>query len=171
MPKEAGEKMRHLAREYAEAVVHDEWPIQAMTGKSSPKARKAIGDMFRAFGDGTISQEDKKNYPFIFQTFMQSVRDVTNMRNQRNIQANEHLPGVMWMAAIGGAMIIIAMCFMLYMEKTLPHVIMAAIMAGLMGMLLYVCMVMSHPFSGPMAIEPEAFENTLLTFDDIDNGN
>jgi hypothetical protein len=44
----AGE-LRGLIKEYTEAVIHDEWSIQAATGGASPKARTAGLDMFRLF--------------------------------------------------------------------------------------------------------------------------
>ena len=171
LPKETGDKMRELTREYAHQVIEDEWPSQAATGKGSSKARKAIGDLFRAFGDGTINGQTKKDYPFICSAIMQAISEITSARNKRNIQANESVPSVMWVAALGGTFIIITMSFLLYMERQLPHVIMASTMASLMGILLFTCFVMSHPFSGPLAIDAEAFENTLHVLDDVDKGN
>ncbi len=171
LPKEAGDRMREIAREYVHQVIEDEWPSQAITGKGSVKARKAVGDMFRAFGDGTISGQIKKDYPFICTELMQSVNEVTADRNKRNIQANEGVPTVMWFAIFGGAFIIISMSFMIYMERAVPHYIMAGTMAALIGLLLYSCVLLSHPFRGPTAITPESFENTLSVFDGIDKGN
>jgi hypothetical protein len=171
LPKEAGDKMRELTREYAHQVIEDEWPTQAATGQGSSKARKAMGNLFRAFGDGTISAQLKKDYPFICTAIMNSITEVTNARNRRNIQANETVPWVMWLAALGGTLIIITMSFVLYMERQVPHVVMSSTMASLMGILLFTCFVMSHPFSGPLAIDAESFENTLRVLDDIDKGN
>jgi Protein of unknown function (DUF4239) len=171
MPVETGEKLRDMARDYAHEVIEDEWPTQAATGKGSSKARRAIGSMYRAFGDGTISPEMKKAYPFICQAFMTAVTEVTAARNKRNIQANESLPWAMWLAAVGGAFVIISMSCFIYMEVQWPHVLMAALMAALIGMLLFTCQIMSHPFSGPLAITPESFENTLVVFQDVDRGN
>jgi hypothetical protein len=127
--------------------------------------------MFRAFGDGTISGQIKKDYPFICTMLMQSIGEVTNDRNKRNIQANEDVPTVMWLAILGGALAIITMSCMLFMEQPLPHLIMAAGMAALIGLLLFSCLLLSHPFRGPIAISPESFEKTLVVFDDVDRGN
>src|SRR5471030_345017 len=44
LPKEAGEKIRELIREYIHQVIEDEWPTQASTGQPSSKARKQTGD-------------------------------------------------------------------------------------------------------------------------------
>ncbi len=117
LPKEAGDRMREISREYVHAVIEDEWKLQATTGKSSSKARKEVGNLFRAFGDGTINAQIKKHYPFVCTVLMQSINEVTNDRNKRNIQANEEVPPVMWLAIAGGAFVIVSMSFMIYMER------------------------------------------------------
>jgi hypothetical protein len=171
LPKDAGDKMREISREYVHQVIEDEWPTQSSSGQPSSKARKEIGNLFRAFGDGTINQEIKKDYPFICTVLMQSINEVTGDRNKRNIQANEGVPTVMWFAIMGGALVIVTMSCMIYMERPLPHMIMAATMASLIGLLLFSCLILSHPFKGPVAISPESFEKTLAVFDDVDRGN
>jgi hypothetical protein len=153
------------------AVIEDEWPKQAATGASSQKARKAVGNLFRAFGDGTISAEIKHDYPFICTELMNSINEVTNDRNKRSIEANESVPSVMWAAILGGAFIIITMSFVIYMERAVPHMIMAGAMAALIGLLLFSCVVLSHPFKGPIAVSPESFEKTMSVFNDVDKGN
>ena len=170
MPPETGDKLRDMTRNYAKAVIEDEWPTQATTGGGSSTARKAIGNLFRAFADGTISSEIKSTYPLISEAFMTAVTEVTAARNNRIIQASESLPWAMWLAAIGGAFIVISMSCLIHMEAQWPHVLMAAAMAALIGLLLFTCQIMSHPFSGPLAISAESFESTLLVFQDVDKG-
>src|SRR3984957_17960687 len=105
LPKEAGDKMRELTRAYTEAVIKDEWEKQS-EGKPSEEARHAAGMFFKAFGDGTIDAQIKKEFPFICTELMNSVNEVTTERNKRGIEASESVPSVMWMAIIGGAFII-----------------------------------------------------------------
>jgi hypothetical protein len=171
MPRETGDKLRDMSQDYAKAVIEDEWPTQATTGEGSSTARKVMGNMFRAFSDGTISSETKTAYPLICEAFMTALTDVTAARNKRIIQANESLPWAMWLAAIGGAFIVITMSCLLYMEVQWPHVWMAAAMAALVGLLLFTCQIMSHPFSGPLAISAESFEKTLAVFQGVDKGD
>src|SRR5476651_2391877 len=40
LPKEAGDRMREISREYVHQVIEDEWVTQATTGQGSSKARK-----------------------------------------------------------------------------------------------------------------------------------
>ena len=171
LPAEAGNKLRAMTRDYAKAVIEEEWRAQATTGQGSSAARRAVGSMFRAFGDGTISSETKQTHPFICDAMMTAVSDVTAARNKRSIEANESLPWAMWLAAIGGAFIVISMGCLIYMEAQWPHVVMAAAMATLIGLLLFTCQIMSHPFRGPLAISAESFESSLRVFDDVDKGN
>jgi len=170
LPKEAGDKMRELTRDYTESVIKDEWAKQAV-GQPSEEARHAAGMFFKAFGDGTIDAQIKKDYPFICTELMNSINEVTTERNKRGIEASESVPTVMWAAIIGGAFIIVTMSFVIYMERPLPHMIMAGSMAALIGLLLYACVLLSHPFKGPIAISPESFEKTMLVFNDVDRGN
>src|SRR3984957_15656746 len=106
LPKETGDKMRELARNYTEAVIQDEGAKQAV-GQPSEEARHAAGMFFKAFGDGTINAQIKKDYPFICTELMHSINEVTTDRNKRGIQASESVPVVMWFAIVGGAMVII----------------------------------------------------------------
>ncbi len=171
LPQEAGDHMRELTRGYAESVIKDEWPSQAETGKASSKSRHASGEMFRAFGDGTISAEIKKDYPFICTAMMNAINEVSTARNKRNIQANEGPASIMWVVAMFGALIVVTMSFVIFMEKAVPHVLMSTLMAALIGSLLFTCYVLAQPFKGPLALTPESYENALLTMDDVDRGN
>ena len=171
LPPDPGDKLRDMARAYAKAVIEEEWSTQATTGEGHFTARTAMGNMFRAFGDGTITLEIKQTYPLISHAFMTAVTEVTAARNNRLIQASESLPWAMWLAAIAGAFIVIGMSWLLYMESLRPHVLMAAAMAALIGVLLFTCQIMSHPFSGPLAISAESFERIQHVFQEVDQGH
>ena len=43
-------------------------------------------------------------------------------------------------------------------------------MSALIGLLLFVAWLFSRPFQGPMAIDPEPFEQVIVVFDQIDKG-
>jgi hypothetical protein len=168
MAPEKGVVMQRLIREYAENVVHDEWPTLQRSGAASEKARKSIGDIFREYSTLTPATKVRE---FIAAQFLSTLSQIILDRNKRVLQANEQLSWVIWLGVIGGGAIIIGMTFFLYMDRPQPQMVMAGVMSGMIGMLLFMMVVLNKPFVGPLALEPAPFEQALATFTDIDRGN
>jgi hypothetical protein len=76
----------------------------------------------------------------------------------------------MWLGAIGGAVITMVMGFMIYMKAVVPHLIMASLDGALIGLLLFIMFVFSHPFRGRLALGPQDFVVALHILDDVDKG-
>jgi len=136
-----GKELRRLIRDYTDAVVRDEWRIQAETGGASPKARAA--------GLAIISQ-------------------IQSDRNRRTLAAEASLPPIMWFAAIGSGAIVLSMSFFLFMEQAAPQMIVTSIMTSTVALLLCIAFVLSHPFAGPMALNPEPFKHAIEVYDSVD---
>ena len=158
--------MRELLREYTESVAEKEWSIQAATGGAAPEARKAVADVYRAYASLPAAEANSS----INQAFLSNMSIVAADRNKRTLEASEQLPAVLWVGLVTGAVVVVGMTFLLYMETPLPHIIMAAIMAGLIGTLLYVAVAFDRPFSGPLGLQPEPFEHSLSVFKAVDAG-
>ena len=163
-----GAKMRELIRAYAEAVATDEWHSLETTGHASEKARRITGDIMREYG--TLSPATKIR-EIIDAQFLSTFSQLLVDRNKRLMQATESLSWIMWLGAVGGGVIVVGMCFILYMDTWWPQMLMAGVMSALIGMLLFMMAVLSRPFVGPLALEPAPFESSLKVFDDIDRGN
>jgi hypothetical protein len=168
MPKLQQKALRGLVREYTEAVVTDEWAIESASGGSaSPRARKAIGDIYRAYA----TMDPKVANSPVAVEFLQTMRTVATDRNRRITQSAEQLPIVLWAVLIVGCVIVVGMTFVLYMDVTWPHVLFSASMAALIGTLLLITLLLNRPFSGPLAISAETFEHSLGVYDSVDQGN
>jgi hypothetical protein len=167
LPSGARRELRGLLRAYTDAVVVDEWPIQSATGGASDKARKALGNIYRAFGamDATVAASP------IAVEFIQTMRTVAADRNRRTLQASESLPAVLWVGLLIGGVIVIGMTFLLDADATWPHVIYSVLLSALIGTLLFITLVLHRPFEGPLAIRPDSFEHSLAVFDSVDRGD
>lgn len=62
----------------------------------------------------------------------------------------------MWVVSIGSGMLVVGMTSLLYMDRLWPHMLMSSMMAGMICMLLCITFVLSRPFNGPLALQPDA---------------
>jgi hypothetical protein len=166
MDQKSGEELRQLLKEYTEAVVNDEWRIQAETGGASEKARNAGLGMFRMFGaeEPAVRVSDAA----INQTILGLLTRVQTDRNLRTLQAGDSLSGTIWFTVMLGGSIVIIMSAFLYMDKAWPHVMMSSVLSTMIVMLLAVTYLTSRPFVGPLALEPAPFEHSLSVFKSVD---
>jgi hypothetical protein len=167
MPTDEQRKMRAVLREYAEAVIKDEWSIQAQTGGASPKARHSVAGLYRTFGALKLAEATSP----ISIEFLHTFSTVAADRNRRTLQANEQLPIILWLGLLVGAVIVVTMSFFLYMETPWPHVVMSGLMSLLIVTLLVMMLLLNQPFKGPLALSPDSFEHSLGVFDSVDKGN
>jgi hypothetical protein len=165
MADDKGDEMRKGIREYAEDVVKG-WD-GFVAGTRNRKAGHDVQELFRIFSTLTPATKPRE---LIAAQFLTTLNDMLLDRNKRYMQSGESLSWIMWAAAIGGGAITVGMSFMLYMDRRWPHVMATSVMAALIGSLLFTMAVLSRPFVGPLAIDPQPFETSIAVFDDVDNG-
>ena len=158
--------LRVLIKEYTEAVINEEWAIQAATGGASPKARQAGLDMFKLFRElpASVRQSDAS----INGAALALLTRIQDDRNKRTLEAGESLAAIMWVVSIGSGALVVLMTCLLYMDRLWPHVLMSGLMAGMICTLLCVTFVLSRPFNGPLALQPDAFEHSVGVYASVD---
>jgi hypothetical protein len=96
---------------------------------------------------------------------------IVSERNIRLIQATDSVPWVIWLGAFGGAAIIIVMSCFIDMERAMTHFLMTGMMSSLIGLLLFIVVTLSQPFTGALPLSAKHFHQALDTMDDVDQGN
>ena len=166
MPDDEQKQVRTTLRAYATAVVEKEWEVQ-VNGQAAPEARKAVGDLYRTFR--TLSPEVAASP--INAEFARQVSAVAVDRNKRTLASQDALPSALWAGLFVGELLVLALTFLLYMERRLMHILVSAGFATFIGILLVVTIMLDHPFYGQLALGPDAFEHSLSVFDSVDKGN
>lgn len=167
MPTAQRMELRSLLKSYTADVVDREWSIQAATGGASAGARRTIAQLYGSFNAATNPYANSA----ISADFLHTLDRVADDRNRRTLEANESLSPVLWGGIIAGAVIVIAMSFLLYMERTMLHVAGAVLMAALIGSLIFMIAILNRPFSGPLALSAHAFEHSITVYASVDRGD
>jgi multisubunit Na+/H+ antiporter MnhC subunit len=166
LPAEQADALRKALHEYAEQVVSG-WD-RFVHGRRNVEAGAAMQNLFTTFG---ALKPVTKAQELTAAQFMTSLNLMLLDRNKRYMHAAESLSWIMWLAAVGGGVVTVALTFLIFMERTWPHVLAVSIMAAMIALLLFTIAVLSRPFLGPLAIEAAPFETSLAVFNDIDHGH
>jgi len=166
MPTGERQQMRQILRDYTNAVVNDEWLLQAH-GATSPRVDAAISTLYATFGNFESATADSA----INADFVRNASLVAANRNKRILQSEDRFPGVLWFGLMLGGVLVVSMSFLLYMERLWLHVLMSSALASLIGVLLFILIVLNHPLSGQLAITTHDFQSALSAFTAVDRGH
>jgi hypothetical protein len=166
MDQGTGRQMRQTLKDYVEAVINREWDIQAKTGGASEDARVASLTLYRILGQE--ASEAKQINAAIDSSALELLSQIQSDRNRRTLQAGQSLPSIVWLAAVGSGTMVLAMSFLMIMEQLRTQVFATSLLACTIGLLLCTTLVLSRPFSGPMAIQPDPFAHSLDVFRSVD---
>src|SRR5207244_7005996 len=92
-------------------------------------------------------------------------------RNLRLLEVSDPIPAIMWLGAFGGAVIVIVMSCFIDMEHARPHFLMSGMRGTLLGLLLYIALVLSRPFTSALPLAPRQFQQAPVIMHTVDRGN
>jgi hypothetical protein len=143
IPSPYGPELEAAIAEYAQATIDDEWPLMAY-GRSSPRVQTALERMwavhFSIDAEESAVAHDNELY--------QALETVGNERRIRLLASRDNIPFVMWMVLLGGAFVTIGFTLFLRAPGTLPHLLMAAMFAGLVAFVIFLIIELDNPFAG-----------------------
>jgi hypothetical protein len=166
MDAQTGANLRILVREYTQAVIGDEWKVQAKSGGASEAARSAGLRMFKVFS-GEPPDLRRENQA-IDTVQLGIIAQLQADRNKRTLQAEESISPVIWLAAVINGFIVVSMSFLLYADRNWPHIVMSGALAAMIAALLCVVFILERPFGGLMPLQPDAFAHSLQVYDSVD---
>src|SRR3954454_10731752 len=169
LPEPEGAHIQHLAKSYAEEVVHKEWPLMA-SGKQ-PSLQQEAGtqtgwnliDDLRASVHGFEPQTRAQE-----QLYAEGLDQVANLGNARRtclIASEEGLPGILWAVLIFGGIAAVGFTYLFGLESTWAHRLMVVTLAAVIGLVLFTIGALGHPFSGGARIGTGFFELVLERMD------
>jgi hypothetical protein len=163
-PSPASGESRAYIRAYTESVMDEEFPAMR-TGRASDDTRARLNDIYSVYG--ALKPQDQWHALTASDSFRR-LNDVATLRRQRLQASNNALPDVFWLVLFGGALLTLAMSTPLFMDHTPLHLVGAGLLGATLGAALFLILVLDRPFTGDVAIHPDAFEQTLQSYRAID---
>jgi hypothetical protein len=169
LPEPEGAHIQHLAKSYAQEVVHKEWPLMA-SGKQpaleqeagTPAGWDLIDDIRAAlhgFEPHTRTEEQ------LYSEGLDQVANLGDARRTRLIASEEGVPGILWSVLIFGGVAAVGFTYLFGLESTWAHRLMVVTLAAVIGLVLFTIGALGHPFEGGARIGTGFFELVLKRMD------
>jgi hypothetical protein len=160
LPSRGSERLRPTLREYAEAVVNDEWPAMRR-GQSSTRAQALYTDVWNQL---TSLEPQTPREIAAYQEALSRLDGFGDARRSRLLASRESLPVVMWTVLIVGAITTIGFTYFFGVRRFAAQALMTSALTITIALALFLVYSMDLPFTGDVSVPPEAFEQAIATF-------
>jgi hypothetical protein len=153
-----------LLRDYATAVATKEWPMMHVGRYPDASSDVVAALMLRTLktrpanlGEANVQAE-----------FLSELNRMFELRRLRQESVRKGLPGVLWGVVISGGALTIMLANLLTAEDGRLSILLAAGMATMIGLMVFLIFAMDRPLMGEISIEPVAFEQVMKRMDTLD---
>jgi len=151
----------HLGiKTYITSVINDEWQLMA-GGVLSDKTIDAVDGLWNSYY--AINPSNKREEVWYVES-VSKLNQFMNARLARIIGSEESLGAEMWTLLILGGIIIAAFIWIFSLESLLLHMLMASILSGTIGFMLFLIYSLDTAFSGDVSVKSTALERILDSF-------
>lgn len=161
-PQPQKDQAQKAIRAYTTSVINDEWPALADSTESD-KTGKSLDAMFSVFGP----MEPAANWSDQYSVAYGQLNDVVHLREDRVAHSQAALPPIYWFLLVAGGLLIILYLSVSFTESRVMHITAVALMAAMLGVMLFLLLEVSQPFRGSISVSPEPFQQALVTMDNI----
>jgi hypothetical protein len=161
MPETEGRHIQELARSYARVVVNEEWSLMERE-KSSSRAWDLLDDIRTSLQNFDPSTPEEQ---VVYEQSLERMRDLADARRDRLLEAEQGLPGILWVVLITGGVIVVGFTYLFGLDSTLIHLLMVASLALVIALVLFTVAALNFPFKGDITIGPDAMKHVLGRFE------
>ena len=146
-----------LMKDYADAVVNEEWNMLAR-GEESPNARAILRKIWVVYSGYEPKTEGEKIF---FAESVSRLNELRELRRFRIIDSKTGIEPILWFILIVGGMVTIAFTFFFGSENFAAHVLMASTLAVMISLILFTILLLDFPFTGSVKISSDMFRQMI----------
>jgi hypothetical protein len=151
------EPLMHRYIHYVHYVVDDEYPTMEQMKPLTAASRTDFDDVFRQ-----VEKLDVHD-PRIEQMFI-TLNELATYRSLRQLDASSEIPFEVWTPLILGGIVILLFSMMIDVESKRLHILINSLLGAFIGLVIYLIIILDHPFTGKIKIEPTEYQ-TILQMD------
>jgi hypothetical protein len=161
LPQPERQRVRELARSYAQATLDEEWALMGQ-GKESERAWSITDDLrdsVDAVEPSTTVEQTR------YGQLAQQVENLLDYRRLRLLASREGLPPILWVVLLGLGTLLISFTYLFGLKRFWVHALMVAAVTAAVAISLVTVRSLEYPFSSPTLVSPEPFELVLRGFE------
>jgi hypothetical protein len=145
--------------DYTQGVIKKEWPMMLTNQQDEMFVASPELDNVRS---AIMEMEPKTSgEQFAFQEALNRYGQIVEARQRRLLDSERELPGVLRTTLIIGTFFILASAFFIQSKHLHTQVVLAAVSSGYLFLLIYVILVLEHPFIGDWSVRFTPYERVL----------
>lgn len=153
LPEPARSELQQQLREYNAFIIESTWPAQRRGLVLDEATRKvnALADRLFAFNPETLGEQAR------YAETLRQFNHMIELRRKRIGSLSGALPPVMWGIMLIGAALSVSVTYLLKIN-TGVQAMLTAFLATFIGLVIFVMAGLDSPLTGPLAIEPTAYQ-------------
>ena len=160
LPAEQRIQVHKLVRQYAQAVIEQEWPAM-LEGRLHPSGHGVIQQLWTTVlqaKPNTFSEQTSMNLT------LTEISSMTEHRRLRELQSQTHLPAILWMVLLLGGVITTLSSCLFGTDNFKLHCVQVFSLALLLSLALVAIGDIDRPYQGAVHVNPTGFERARATF-------
>jgi hypothetical protein len=152
-PDAVAEALRKTIREYADTVVHAEWPVQ-MRGEVPTAGWEPLHKLHAQL---VSFQPANRGQAVIQAEFLRNLNELYKARGARLTAAATHVPIVIWWIIVIGGALTTAFTYLFGFKNFCLHLTMTGALAALLALVIVLIVALDWPLRGEVGVPPEAY--------------
>lgn len=158
-------RLTALLQTYTTQVINVDWPLMAKTETVSPQAWNTLDAIRYEFNTYTPPSGAEGTR---YQQALGQLQTVYDDRLTRQDEAHSSVPSILWLALVVSGSVVVIVPMVFGSTNRMVHALLSFATAGVMAFVLFMIAEFTHPFSGAIRADAQAFVTTEQHIRQID---
>lgn len=141
--------------QYVYHVVHHEYPRMEAMKPFTKEDRRAFNNVFKHLE--TLNDGDTRT-----DQMFRHLNELATYRSLRQLDAVSQIPGAIWLALLAGGVLVLVFAMALGGANPRLHLMANGLLSTCIGLIVYIILMLDHPFTGTVRIEPSDYRQILI---------